>query len=122
MKIIKIANEFEDEGRDPLESPEAQEFEDQRSLEQEQKDFESGRVGFTHTFDIIGELKRSGVFDDTLNISSVPNGTVAWFKYNDGKIYEILVSPLVYSQHKNILEESLRPAPEEIDEDDDLMM
>lgn len=100
MKILKLAQPFSNEGIDPLESPEAESF----LMEQEWKKEERGEKGKAHTSDIIEDISKSGVFDEKMNSYFVSNGTVGWFRYSDGKIYEVLVTPLTHGQHKNLFE------------------
>ena len=46
------------------------------------------------------------IFEETINSWWVANGVVGWFKYKDGKVYEVKVSEKDYGVHKDLLEES----------------
>ena len=112
MKIIKIANEFENEGRDPLENPEAIEYEQTQELHDEQ----SGKEGNTLTSKIISDI--TAVFRNRLGSYYVANGSVAWFEYLDDKVYEVLVTPLALGQYKSLLQKN----PIQTDPTDNLTM
>jgi hypothetical protein len=103
MKIIKIANQFADEGKDSLESPEREQFEAQQELKQEQKDREEGRKGTTHTADVLNQAMKS--LGNPINSSYVVGGSVGWIKHSDGIIYEILVQPLSLGGYYNYYRE-----------------
>lgn len=86
MKIIRLANEFEDEGRDPLEQ-----IEDVERFEAQQEMDDIQTKGVTHTSEIISDI--SSVFVDQIKSRSTGKmgGTEAWFEYKDGKIYRVVV-------------------------------
>jgi hypothetical protein len=113
MKFYKKSNMFEDEGLDPLESPERDTFESQKELLNE----ESGKNGNTNTSQVIKDI--SAAFEQRLGSYFVANGSVGWFKYKDGKIYEVIVSPLSLGQYKDLLNPSSNSP---IDKKDDLSL
>jgi len=99
MKIYRIAqadSKFEDEGHDMEERVEERE---QFEAAKEMDDALVGRRGMTHTAQMVNEI--SSVAGESIESSYVTSGTVGWFKYKDGIIYEVLVSPAAYGQYYN---------------------
>jgi hypothetical protein len=62
-------------------------------------------TGQTHTQEIM--MKISQVFQKKLSSWYVASGSVAWFLYDDGNEYEVIVSPARYGHHRNIREGEL---------------
>ena len=122
MKIFKMANEFEDEGFDLSESPNIDEFEAQHEFETEQQDLQEGRKGATNTFKIQTDLTKSNVFDEQVGIYSVAEGSVGWYRYKDGTVYEVLIAPVAYSKYKDLYKtEKLHQTTQPIDFSDQLL-
>jgi len=100
MKIYKVTNqlgEFEDEGRDPLENTEElQQFEGQKEL----SDIERGKSGNTHTSEVISDITPS--FQERLGTYWIADGSVGWFRYKDGVVYEIQVKPIGLGNYENL--------------------
>ena len=101
MKIYKVANEFEDEGRDPLEQIEDRDTFDFLSNQNE---------GPHHTSDILSEITPS--FVERLDSNYTLNGAEGLFEYKDGKVYRITIEPAKQNQT------SIEP----IDPNDDITM
>jgi len=107
MRIFRTANEFEDEGRDPLEQ-----VEDRSHFDAEQEMKDRQEKGMTHTSQILSDITPS--FVERLDANYTVDGAEAWFEYKDGKVYHVIVKP-AHPLH-NILDSS------GLDSSDDLPM
>jgi hypothetical protein len=111
MKIYHIA-QFEDEGRDIEEKIEEREaFEAQKELD----DVSIGKRGETHTAEVLNEAGK--ILGKSIQSSWVASGAVGWFKYKDGIIYEVLVSPAAQGQYFNHFKNLMMPEQPETKED-----
>ena len=107
MKIYKVANMFEDEGRDPLEQiEERSNFESQKEL----SDIERGKGGNTHTSEVISDITPS--FQERLGTYWIANGSVGWFRYKDGVVYEVQVKPIGLGNYENLYLQSKKAQQE----------
>ena len=111
MKIIKIANEFEDEGRDSEEQiEELERFEGQQELD----DKAIGKSGYTYTSKVLMSLRDK--LGEPIQASWVSNGSVGWFEVDD-IIYEVSVAPAAYGNYfdyfKDLLKRDRTPISEE---------
>jgi len=86
MKIIKLSNQFENEGRDPLElGEELANYEGEQDLQNLQE------KGLSHTAEILSDISSS--FVERLDANFTLNGAEAWFEYKDGKVYHVRIEP-----------------------------
>lgn len=118
MKIYKIAqienqDAFQSEGHDPMENTEERDrFEEEQNL----KDSELGQKGDNHTAEVLKTISTS--LPEKITSWYVASGAVGWFRFTDGKIYEVVVSPAAYGHHFDIFRKEylLQETPEEIAE------
>ena len=122
MKFYKTSQDaFEDEGRDAEEDIEVSETIDGQ---QELDDIAVGKRGPSNTSDVLMEAGKN--IGERLEASWVANGSVGWFKYKDGTIYEVSVAPAAHGNYFSYFKElrNRKNLPEgKLDgEDDDLQM
>lgn len=105
MKINKInkLSQFQNEGKSPEELPENDTTNDQSQLNQDS----FGGKGMSHTSEIINNISNNKPIGIRIKSSFVANGSVAWFKFDDNIIYEILVSPAKYGHYFNYFQSLL---------------
>jgi phage gpG-like protein len=86
MKIIRIANKFEDEGKDTLEN-----IEDRIQFEGKQEILDLHEKEPSHTAQIMYDIAPS--FESQLEVNYTHEGAEGWFEYKDGKTYHIIIKP-----------------------------
>lgn len=111
MKIIKIADTFEEQ----IHPEENIEEMDRAEYEKEMEDRRFGKRGPTSVSEIIMYIKDS--LGKPIKASWVANGAVGWFEVDD-VIYEVSVAPAAYGNYFDYFKELLnRSNLEESDED-----
>lgn len=98
MKIIKLSNQFEDEGRDTLELiDERERYESEQELKKQEI---KKRYQPTHSFDIASLINRSEtsegerIFENMLSLNYTPSGVEGVFLYKDDRRYKVTIEPL----------------------------
>ena len=82
-------------------------------IEKAQADNNYTTINPTHTSDITRAI--TSVFEERIYSQFLASGSVAWYRHQDGNVYEIIVSPADLGQHINVLKNK-RDLPDDLSE------